>query len=231
MAAGQLAPAECRAVSALDLVIFDCDGVLVNSEPIANAVLAQMLGEEGRSMTLTQARAVFQGRRLDGVAAEAERLLGRSLPAGWIESFERRRSEEFRERLKPVAGAAGAVEAVRGAGVAVCVASQGKVAKTTLSLHLTGLDGLFAPEALFSAYCVEHGKPAPDLFLHAAAAMGAPPQRCAVVEDTPSGVIAAVSAGMRVLGLIADSDEAALRAAGAETIASLGELPARLGLS
>lgn len=218
-------------MSALNLVIFDCDGVLVDSEPIANTVLAQMLGEEGHSMTLAQARAVFQGRRLDGVVAEVERRLGRSLPAGWLESYERRRSEEFREGLKPVAGAAAAVEAVRAAGVAVCVASQGKIAKTTLSLQLTGLDSLFAPQALFSAHCVEHGKPAPDLFLHAAAVMGAPPERCAVVEDTPSGVIAAVRAGMRVLGLTADSDEAALRAAGAETIASLGELPARLGLS
>jgi beta-phosphoglucomutase-like phosphatase (HAD superfamily) len=218
-------------MSALSLVIFDCDGVLVDSESISNAVLAQMLGEEGLSMTLAQARATFQGRRLDGVVAEAERQLGHSLPAGWIESYERRRGEEFRKHLKPVAGAADAVAAVRAAGVAVCVASQGKVAKTTLSLQLTGLDFLFAPRALFSAHCMEHGKPAPDLFLHAAAAVGAPPERCAVVEDTPSGVTAAVSAGMRALGLTADSEEAALRAAGAETIASLGELPARLGLS
>jgi HAD superfamily hydrolase (TIGR01509 family) len=217
-------------VSAPSLVIFDCDGVLVDSEPISNAVLAQMLAEDGLSMSVAQARAAFQGMRLDGVLAEAGRMLGRSLPEGWIASYERRRSEAFRQRLAPVEGAAAAVASVRDAGIAVCVASQGKIEKTMLSLRLTGLEQLFAPQAIFSAHTVPCGKPAPDLFLHAAAAMGATPSRCAVVEDTPTGVIAAARAGMRVLGLTVDSDEDALRAAGAEPIASMDELPARLGL-
>jgi HAD superfamily hydrolase (TIGR01509 family) len=213
-----------------DLVIFDCDGVLVDSEPISNGVLAQMLSEEGLAMSMPQARATFQGMRLDGVLAEAQRRLGRSLPADWIPRYEQRRGVEFRARLRPVEGAAETVQRVVDAGIAVCVASQGKVEKTTLSLRLTGLDRLFAGDSLFSAHSVKEGKPAPDLFLHAAATMGAVPDRCAVVEDTPSGVLAAVRAGMRVLGLAADSDEQALRAAGAEVIDSLHELPARLGL-
>jgi HAD superfamily hydrolase (TIGR01509 family) len=217
-------------MSDLDLVIFDCDGVLVDSEPISNAVLAQMLGDEGLAITLEQARATFQGLRLDGVVAEAERRLGRSLPAGWLEGYERRRSETFRRELAVVDGAAAAVRTISDAGIAVCVASQGKIEKTMLSLQLTGLDTLFAPDVLFSAHTVEHGKPAPDLFLHAAATMGAQPGRCVVVEDTASGVTAAVRAGMRVLGLAADSDESALRQAGAEVIDSLGELRARLRL-
>lgn len=211
-------------------MIFDCDGVLVDSESLSNAVLAEMLGEQGLAMSVTQARASFQGLRLDGVLAEAQRQLGRRLPEGWLASYERRRTEAFRRQLKPVQGAAEAVKTVLTAGLEVCVASQGKVEKTRLSLRLTGLDELFAPRALFSAHAVRHGKPSPDLFLHAAASMDVLPQECVVLEDSPSGVIAGVRAGMRVLGLTADSDMAALKAAGAETIGSLRELPAVLGI-
>jgi HAD superfamily hydrolase (TIGR01509 family) len=130
-----------------------------------------------------------------------------------------------------VSGAARAVERVRSASVAVCVASQGKLEKTRLSLELTGLRDLFPDRALFSAESVARGKPHPDLFLRAAAVMGVAPAACVVVEDTPSGVTAAVSAGMRVLGYAADSDEAALRRAGAEIVRSLDELPGVLGLA
>ena len=98
-------------------------------------------------------------------------------------------------------------------------------------MSLTELDNLFPDEVLFSAYSVPRGKPHPDLFLHAAAAMAVEPSRCAVVEDTASGVTAAVSAGMRALGYVADSDEAALRRASAEIVRSLEELPLLLGLT
>jgi HAD superfamily hydrolase (TIGR01509 family) len=131
---------------------------------------------------------------------------------------------------KPVAGAAKAVARVVAAGIGVCVASQGKPEKIRLSLELTGLRNLFPGAALFSAYEVPRGKPHPDLFLRAASAMSADPARCVVVEDTPSGVTGAVAAGMRVLGYSADSDEPALRRAGAETFASMDELPGLLGL-
>ncbi len=120
---------------------------------------------------------------------------------------------------------------VAAAGVPVCVASQGKLEKTRLSLELTGLRQLFSDGALFSAHSVPRGKPHPDVFLHAARTMGAEPASCVVVEDSPSGVIAAVAAGMRVLGYTADSDETALRAAGAELVASLDEVPMLLGLA
>ena len=111
------------------------------------------------------------------------------------------------------------------------MASQGRLAKTRLSLELTGLDALFAERARFSAEQVARGKPHPDLFLHAAAEMGMPARACVVVEDTPSGVQAAVAAGMRVVGYFADSDEQALRDAGAEQrIAAMPELPRLLGI-
>jgi HAD superfamily hydrolase (TIGR01509 family) len=217
-------------VAGLQLVIFDCDGVLVDSEVISNEVLASALSAAGLATTLAESRRDYQGLLLEDIVARAQERLGSALPAGWAEQFEDERSEAFRRELEPVAGAADAVRRISAAGVAVCVASQGKPEKILLSLELTGLADLFAREALFSAYSVPRGKPHPDLFLHAAAAMNATPSGSVVVEDTPSGVLAGVSAGMRVLGYVADSDEAALRRAGAEVLHSLEELPARLGL-
>jgi HAD superfamily hydrolase (TIGR01509 family) len=215
----------------LELVIFDCDGVLVDSEVISNSVLARLLSDEGLPTTLAQARRDYQGLLLDEVVRGAEARLGRSLPAGWLERYERERTSAFREELQAVPGAARTVARIQAAGVAACVASQGKLEKTRLSLELTGLRPLFGERALFSAYSVPYGKPAPDLFLHAARTMGAEPAACVVVEDTPSGVAAAVAADMRVLGYAADSDEQALRAAGAEIVQSLDEVPGLLGLA
>lgn len=136
----------------------------------------------------------------------------------------------FHRELKPVPDAAEAVKRVSAAGIAVCVASQGRLSKALLTLGLTGLRDLFPAAALFSAEAVLRGKPHPDIYLHAASTMGAKPSRCIVVEDTPSGVTAAVSAGMRAIGYVADSDETALRAAGAEVRRSMRELPRLLGL-
>ncbi len=214
-----------------ELAIFDCDGVLVDSEPISNDVLARMLSAQGLPKTLAEARRDYQGLLLQDVVSSAEAELGRALPAGWLADYERARAEAFRQELRAVPGAAEAVTRVREAGLAVCVASQGKLTKTRLSLELTGLRDLFADRALFSAYSVARGKPHPDLFLHAASTMSVDPERCVVVEDTPSGVVAAVAAGMHVYGYAADSDEAALRAAGAAEILHLmEELPGQLGL-
>jgi len=211
-------------------VIFDCDGVLVDSEVISNRVLARALTAEGLPTTLAEARRDYQGLLLEEVVCRAEASLGRSLPEGWLARYERDRAEEFRRDLGPVEGAAEALERVSAAGVEVCVASQGKLEKIRLSLALTGLGAAFTELRLFSAESVARGKPHPDLFLHAAEAMGASPSGCVVVEDTPSGVTAALAAGMRVLGYAADSDEGALRAAGAEIILSMGEVPVLLGL-
>jgi HAD superfamily hydrolase (TIGR01509 family) len=219
------------AAASPELVIFDCDGVLVDSEVISSQVLADALSAEGLQTTLAEARRDYQGLLLDDIVRRAEARLGRALPGGWLDRYETDRAAAFRRALAPVPGAAAAIARIRAAGIAICVASQGKPAKTQLSLELTGLRELFAPSALFSAHCVARGKPAPDLFLHAASSMRAEPSRCAVVEDTPSGIVAAVAAGMRVLGYSADSDERLLRDAGAEVVRSLDELPARLGIA
>lgn len=219
-----------RPVLDLQLVIFDCDGVLVDSEVISNRVLARLLTAEGLTTTLEEARRSYQGLLLNEVVSGAESKLGRSLPNDWLTRYEQERDEAFRRELAPVAGATRAVERVISAGLDICVASQGKLEKTRLSLELTGLRRLFPDEVLFSAWSVARGKPYPDLFLHAARAMGVEPERCVVVEDSPTGVTAATAAGVRAVGYGADSDEAALRHAGAEVIHTLDELPAVLGL-
>jgi HAD superfamily hydrolase (TIGR01509 family) len=215
----------------LHLVIFDCDGVLVDSEVISNDVLARALSAEGLPTTLAESRRDYQGLLLSEVVSQAEAKLGHTLPKDWLADYERDRTAAFHRDLRPVPGAAEAVRHVVGNGIAVCVASQGKLEKTRLSLELTGLRQLFPRGTLFSAHGVPRGKPHPDLFLHAASMMGAEPSGCVVVEDTASGVTAAVSAGMRVLGYVADSDEAALRQAGAELMESLDELPRLLGFA
>jgi HAD superfamily hydrolase (TIGR01509 family) len=213
-----------------ELVIFDCDGVLVDSEPISNAVLARALTEAGLPTSTEEAISTYKGRLLSEVAERAEAKLGRPLPAGFIADYEREREAEFRRSLRPVPGAAVAVQAVSDAGVAVCVASQGKLEKTELTLTLTGLRGLFGPEALFSAYSVPRGKPYPDLYLHAAETMGTPPALSVVVEDTTIGVKGALAAGMHVFGFAPEGDGQPLSALGADVLASLIELPAAIGL-
>ncbi|HEY2632046.1 MAG TPA: HAD-IA family hydrolase [Solirubrobacteraceae bacterium] len=213
-----------------ELVIFDCDGVLVDSEVISNGVLARALTAEGLPTTLAQARREYQGLLLSEVVQRAQQSLGRDLADDWVERFERDRTEAFHRDLEPVSGAASTVQRVKNAGIPVCVASQGSLEKTRMTLGLTALRSLFPAGALFSGQLVPRGKPHPDLFLHAATTMGAKPSRCAVVEDTVSGITAAVAAGMRAFGYAADSDETALRSAGAEILHSLTDLPDMLAV-
>ncbi|MFZ1996903.1 MAG: HAD-IA family hydrolase [Solirubrobacteraceae bacterium] len=222
------------------LVIFDCDGVLVDSERISNAVLADALGTLGLAISAEEAHDRYRGMFLSEIRADAERRLGSPLPPDFMETFERDREDAFTARLAPVPGAAAAVAEVKAMGFDVCVASQGRLAKTEHTLGLTGLRQLFGPEALFSAHSVGRGKPAPDLFLHAAATMGFAPDRCVVVEDTVIGVQAALAAGMRAIAYAPDSDSdgdhdldrdrdrKAFRAAGVQTVSALDELPALL---
>jgi HAD superfamily hydrolase (TIGR01509 family) len=211
-------------------VIFDCDGVLVDSEAISNGVLARMLTREGLAMTLHEARRDYQGMLLSDICRQAEaKLASRCHLTGFVE-YERERVTAFRRGLEPVAGAAEAVRRVKAAGLKVCVASQGALEMTRMTLGLTGLRDLFASDALFSAHDVPRPKPDPALFRHAAAKMGARPSRCVVVEGTVSGVAAAVAAGMRAVGYAADSDRNALSNAGAELLRTLTQIPEMLAI-
>ena len=185
-------------------------------------MLAAAISELGWPLTGPESEAIFRGGTIGGVIETVERRLGRPLPNGWVDEYTARRAAAFRRELEPIPGARAAVEGVRAAGHEVCVASQGSVPKTRLSLELCGLLDLFGPDRLFSADDVPRGKPAPDLFLHAAATCGATPATSVVVEDTLTGVTAARAAGMRVFGL-------GLAVEGAEPLERLDDLPARLG--
>ncbi len=211
------------------LVIFDCDGVLVDSETIANRIMAEAITATGIPMTYEECRARFVGGTLQRVIDTLEEWLGKPLPAGWKEAFEARRNAAFREELKPVPGIAAALEAIRVSGTPICVASSGSLEKMNLTLGLTGLKTPFGGK-LFSATMVSHGKPEPDLFLYAAEQMGQAPENCVVVEDSLLGVTAAMAAGMRVLAYAAEGDADALTAAGGLPFTDMAELPGLLGI-
>lgn len=214
------------------LVIFDCDGVLVDSEAIANATLAGALTEWGYPITGAEARRRWVGRSMTTVGADLRAELGNRLPKDWLEQIEARDYAIFRARLKPVPFVREAVEAVQAAGLATCVASSGSLGKMEVTLGATGLAPLFAGR-VFSSRQVARGKPFPDLFLFAAERMGLVPERCVVIEDSPAGVTGAVAAGMRVLGFVGDpeTDAAAVEGAGATLFHDMRDLPRVLGLA
>lgn len=212
------------------LVIFDCDGVLVDSEAISNRIMAEAIEAAGVPITYDECRARFVGGTLQRVIDTVEEWRGKPLPAGWKEDFEARRNDAFRRELEAVPGAAATVEVVRNSGTPLCVASSGSLAKMALTLELTGLRPFFG-DNLFSADMVAHGKPAPDLFLYAAEQMGQVPENCVVVEDSLLGVTAAVAAGMRVLAYTGEAEADALKAAGAQPFDAMAELPELLGIA
>ncbi len=181
------------------LVIFDCDGVLVDSEPLANAALSEALAELGLRLSVEETMEHFMGRSRAHMLARTAQLLGRPVPVSFAEDFATARDAAFWRELEPVEGIEEALDALDAAGFATCVASSGDHAKMRLTLALTRLYGRFEGR-IFSATEVAQGKPAPDLFLHAAAQMGFEPEDCVVVEDSPAGVEAGRAAGMRVLG-------------------------------
>jgi HAD superfamily hydrolase (TIGR01509 family) len=208
------------------LVIFDCDGVLIDSEPIANRVLRDGLERAGLPMTLAEVMSTFVGNTRDGCIELAGRMLGRPLPADFGERWDRELFAALRAEVQPVEGIPGLLASMK---TPYCVASNGNPDRMALSLEAAGLMPLVKGR-LFTASEVASPKPAPDLFLHAARRMGADPSACAVVEDTPTGVKAAVAAGMKVFGYVGapHADAAALLALGATTFTSMRELPALL---
>jgi HAD superfamily hydrolase (TIGR01509 family) len=183
-------------MSGFDLVLFDCDGVLVDSETIACRIDAELLTAAGFPHTFEDIRRDFVGTSCASMCARIEARFGRKLPADMPERLLAAALAAFERELVPIHGVA---DAIRGLAGARCVASSSDPSRIRRSLELTGLLELFDPH-LFSATMVARGKPAPDLFLHAAREMRADPLRCLVVEDSVPGVAAARAAGMRVLG-------------------------------
>ena len=214
-----------------ELVLFDCDGVLVDTEVTSSRVLADMLTERGVPTDGDALRIRMKGTSLDWIKAESAGQLGGTLPEGWMDEFIERRLVVYRQGVPQIPGAADAVAAVRAAGIPIAVVSQGARAKMAVTLPASGMDAVLGDAPIFSGDDVERGKPHPDIYLHAAATLGFEPAHTVVIEDSEPGVIGAVAAGMRVLGYAGDEDPARLKAAGAEVIMDLLEVAARLGLA
>jgi HAD superfamily hydrolase (TIGR01509 family) len=213
---------------AFDLVIFDCDGVLVDSEVISCRTHAEILSAHGYPITTEQVFDRFLGRSLRQATIEIEADLGRKLPDDFAAQLQDRMFGAFEADLQAVIGITQALDAI---DLPVCVASSGSHERMRVSLGATRLHDRFAPH-IFSSSQVANGKPAPDLFLFAAAQMQAKPAACVVVEDSVAGITGAVAAGMTVLGFHGGSHcgpehAATLQAAGATTtFDDMSQLPA-----
>jgi HAD superfamily hydrolase (TIGR01509 family) len=179
----------------VELVIFDCDGVLIDSERLAVKVDVHVLRELGWPLSEAEVIERFVGRSDRDTQAAIEAHLGRKLPAGWEKRFKPLYEQAFAAELAPVDGVLEALDRIT---LRSCIASSGTHEYLRYTLGLTGLYDRFAGR-IFSAEDVARGKPAPDLFLHAAERMAADPAGCVVVEDSRFGVEAARAAGMRVL--------------------------------
>ena len=211
------------------LVIFDCDGVLVDSEPLNNQALSELLSGHGLALTPDQATSHFKGLSNPDMVAKVQKNWGIALPPDFIARLEAARWAVMATSLQPVPGALEAVAAVARSGAALCVASSGTSDAISQSLTITGLLPYFRGH-LFSAQQMGRGKPFPDLFLHAASEMGFAPERCAVVEDSVPGVSAGIAAGMPVFAYAAGEGADQLRAAGGVVFTDMAELPPLLGV-
>jgi beta-phosphoglucomutase-like phosphatase (HAD superfamily) len=225
----------------VEAVIFDCDGVLVDSEPITNRVLTDMLVELGLNFSVEQTMRTFMGRALREELSIIEALAGRRLPPGWYAGFAARRDAALAREVLAVPGIAEVLDALARRGVPYAVASGADRSKMRVTLGATGLLSRFESGAaaliaaaspgapghgvspvpgsrLYGADMVERAKPAPDVYLLAARALGVDPARCLVVEDTPTGTTAGVAAGATVFGYCAHTEPRSLLAAGAVAV-------------
>ncbi|RST86788.1 HAD family phosphatase [Aquibium carbonis] len=212
------------------LVIFDCDGILVDTETLSNRRLAEWLCAAGYDTTYEHCRRQFVGRSMSAVKAEVE-AAGVSLGADFVDRWNDGLAALFADHVQAVPHVRGQIEAIRASGLPYCVASSARVTKMHLTLGATGLLPFFE-DVLFSASMVERGKPFPDLFLHAASTMGFSPADCVVIEDSVPGTSAGIAAGMRVLSYCGDphGDRDGLAAAGGELFDDMRELAGMIGL-
>lgn len=177
-----------------DLVIFDCDGVLVDSEPISITTLVEFVQDAGVTLSVENAYVRFLGRSMSSIGSILKDEYGVTFTGDLLEEIRQRQFNRFRNELEPISGIKSALS---GIGLKKCVASSSQPDRIRLSLELTGLLEFFDPN-IYSSSMVKNGKPAPDLFLLAAKQMGVAPKNVVVIEDSPAGVIAAGRAGMRV---------------------------------
>lgn len=214
-----------------ELVIFDCDGVLVDTETIANEVLSEFLKDIGLDLSPLDCHHRFNGTVMDDIKEEAERMSGKKLPDDWVEQVQEADLIAFEAGIESVPGVLNVVAHLKAEGIPFCVGSSGRYEKMQMTLGTSGLWDTFK-DVLYSSQDCEKGKPAPDVFLYAAKGMGYQPEQCVVIEDSIAGIKAAKAAGMRVFNYAGDSnaDIAQAQALGATTFNHMSELPALLGL-
>jgi HAD superfamily hydrolase (TIGR01509 family) len=216
-----------------DAVLFDCDGVLVDSEPITNRVLAKMLGEMGWQISTDECMRIFTGKAVKDESHLIEQRTGVLIDDAWTTDFRQRRNAALESELVEIPGAPQAVRALHAAlNGRIAVASGADLRKVELQLAKVGLADCFAGR-IFSGQDLPRSKPFPDVYLTAARALGVPPSRCAVIEDTVTGATAGVAAGATVFGYSptnnGHSSPDALRAVGvARVFTDMAELPALL---
>lgn len=207
----------------IELVIFDCDGVLVDSETIANAELRKALGQCGLDMTLEQVVERFVGLSMGSVVNISQEILGYDLPVDFLDQLQGKTFAAFQKSLKPVEGIQNVLNALLEMPYKICVASSGSFEKMDVTLGLTGLEPYFHGN-IFNSTQVRRGKPYPDLYLYAAAQMGCDPSQCLVVEDSLPGVQGAVAAGMEVLAYSVRDQDKHLATAGGMVISNMTDV-------
>ena len=214
----------------LKLAIFDCDGVLVDSEPLTSRAMQRVLARYNLRLELDEIQARFHGVSNNQIHDTVLTHWGVQLPDDIVSLFEEGARIAVEDGLRAIPGVADAVRAVAASGMAVCVGSNGSPDAIAQRLKLTGLYDWFEGR-MFSAAMVAHGKPYPDVFLHAAETMGFPPSECVVIEDSDAGVQAALAAGMRVLAYVASPTSDIADSRGVERFTDMALLPALLGLA
>lgn len=213
-------------ISEIKCIIFDCDGVLVDSEEIGNTILISMLNEFELKMTLEEAFNNFSGRSLQDCKLQIEKRINRKLPPDFENEFRNQCREAFRTQLKPVKGVKKFIDKLT---ISYCVASSGPVDKIKSNLKITGLSEKFKNN-IFSSYQINSWKPDPEIFLYASREMGFLPDECIVIEDSVAGVISAVKGGFDVYGFANENNSGALKNEGATVFYSFDELENMLNL-
>jgi beta-phosphoglucomutase-like phosphatase (HAD superfamily) len=207
----------------LPALIFDCDGVLIDSEYLASRVESEVGRDLGLSLGVEEAHDLFLGKTVDGVLDAIAARTGKRPSSAWVYNWAFATAHAFLRELKTVDGVGVAVETLRRRGHHMAVASQSPLARVQLSLHVAGLAGQFG-DHIYVTSMVPRPKPAPDIYLLAAQKLGAAPADCIVIEDSPAGAAAALGAGMRVIGYAPDKTFDAMRASGVQVIRSMHEL-------
>ena len=209
--------------ASLPALIFDCDGVLVDSEYLASRVESDVTRDLGLTLDVDEAHEMFLGKTVEGVLDAVATRTGTRPSNTWVYNWAFATAHAFMRELKAVDGVGVAVEELRRRGHRMAVASQSPLARVRLSLQVAGLGGQFG-DHIYVASMVARPKPAPDIYLLAAQRLGAEPRECIVIEDSPAGAAAAQAVGMRVLGYAPGHAAVAMQASGARVIRSMHEL-------